>query len=61
MAAREEQLKSFLMKVKEEREKPDRKQPNSVKQLSFNKKLINSKINLNVQKAKIIDHGKWKG
>ena len=38
MAEREEQLKSLLMKVKEEREQTDRKQPNSVKQLSFNKK-----------------------
>ena len=38
MAEIEEQLKSLLMSVKEESEKADRKQQNSVKQLSFNKK-----------------------
>ena len=38
MAEIEEQLKSLLMSVKEESEKADRKQKNSVKQLSFNKK-----------------------
>ena len=32
-----EELKSLLMKVKEESEKADRKQQNSVKQLSFSK------------------------
>ena len=38
MAEIEEQLKSLLMSVKEESEKADKKQQNSVKQLSFNKK-----------------------
>ena len=37
LAEIEVQLKSLLMKVKEESEKADRKQQNSVKQLSFSK------------------------
>ena len=37
MAEIEVQVKSLLMKVKEESEKADRKQQNSVKQLSFSK------------------------
>ena len=38
LMAESKELKSLLMKVKEESEKADRKQQNSVKQLSFNKK-----------------------